>query len=99
MSMILHAAVDTYGVLAQQISNVTPEAPPGSNGIIRLVRWLMWFVMLSGLCGIIYSGGKFAWEKWSGGGLESPKMVVGALIGGIIATSAGTLMNTIVLNT
>jgi hypothetical protein len=95
--MILHAAVDTYGVLAQQFGNVQPEAPPGSNGILRLVRWLMWFVMLAGMTGIIWAGGKFAWERWSGSSMESPKMVVGALVGGIIATSAGSIMNAVVL--
>jgi 4-hydroxybenzoate polyprenyltransferase len=98
MTMVLHLAVDTYGVLAQEFGNVQPEAPPASNGIIRLVRWLMWFVMLSGITGIMWSGGKFAWERWSGSSMESPKMVVGALVGGIIATSAGTIMNAVVLN-
>jgi gas vesicle protein len=27
--------------------------------------------------------------------MESPKMVAGAMIGGIVATSAGTIMNTV----
>lgn len=94
--MILHSAVDTYGVLAQQFNNVSPEAPPIQNGIMRLVRWLMWFVQLSGITGVTYAGGKFAWEKWHGGALESPKMVAGAAIGGLTATSAGTIMNAVI---
>lgn len=92
----MHYLLAANDYLAQQIGNVTPEAPPGSNGLMRLVRWLMWIVMLSGITAIVYSGSKFAWEKWNGGALESPKMVVGALIGGIVATSAGTIMNTII---
>lgn len=98
MSMILHAVMDTYNtVVAQpQFGTVQPEAPPGSNGILRLIRWLMWFVMLSGMTGIIYAGGRFAWEKWNGGALESPKMVAGAAVGGLVATSAGAIMNAVV---
>ena len=45
----------------------------------------------------MYAGGKFGWEKYNGGTLESPKIVVGALIGGVIAMSAGTIMNTVVM--
>jgi hypothetical protein len=97
MSMIL-AAADSVSVLAQGFGNPTPEAPPGSQGLMKLVRWLMWFVMLSGVCGIVYSGGRFAWEKWNGSSMESPKMVVGALVGGIIATSAGSIMNAVLYN-
>ncbi|CAM2751461.1 hypothetical protein [Skermania piniformis] len=97
MSM-LAAAVDGYTIYAQQISNVTPEAPPGSEQIMKLVRWLMWFVLLMGITGIIWAGGKFAWERYNGGPLESPKIVIGALVGGIIATSAGTIMNAVILN-
>jgi hypothetical protein len=91
--MILAVLHDT--VLAQ-IGNPTPEAPPTSEKILQMVRYLTWFVLLSGVCGITYAGGRFAWEKWSGGTLDSPKMIAGAMIGGVIATSAGTIMNSVV---
>ncbi|MEV4237615.1 MULTISPECIES: hypothetical protein [unclassified Nocardia] len=91
--MMLIALHET--VLAQ-IGNPTPEAPPNSEKILQMVRYLTWFVMLSGVCGITYAGGRFAWEKWSGGTLDSPKMLAGAMLGGVIATSAGTIMNSIV---
>ena len=94
MSWILAATQQSSAVLAQVI-NYTPEAPPNPGGIEKLVRYLMWFVLLSGVSAIIFAGGKFAWEKWFGGQLESPRMVLGALIGGIVATSAGTLMNAV----
>jgi 4-hydroxybenzoate polyprenyltransferase len=99
MSMILHAVIDMHAagqVMVQQFENVAPEAPPAADRIMRLLRWMMWFVMLSGLTGIIFAGGKFAWEKWTGGALESPKMVAGAAIGGVVATSAGTIMNAVI---
>ncbi|GAD87382.1 MULTISPECIES: hypothetical protein [Nocardia] len=87
--MILAAVTDTLA----QIGNPTPEAPPMSDKILQLVRYFTWFILLSGVIAITYAGGRFAWEKWTGGGLESPKMIAGAMIGGAVATSAGTIMN------
>ncbi|WP_227996069.1 hypothetical protein [Nocardia australiensis] len=91
--MILTAVFDT---VYAQIDNPSPEAPPVSDKILQMVRYLTWFVLLSGVTGITYAGGRFAWEKWSGGALQSPKMVAGAMLGGVVATSAGTIMNAVV---
>ena len=79
------------------VDSIQPEAPPGSTQIIRLVRYLMWGVLLAGVGAIVYAGGKFGWEKWNGSALESPKMVLAAAIGGIVATSASSIMNAVVL--
>lgn len=89
-SLILAAA----DILAQQV-HITPEQPPGANGLIKIVNWLSWAVMLAGIAALIYAGGKFAWERWHGGAVEAPKIVLGALVGGIIATSAGSIMTQI----
>jgi hypothetical protein len=94
VSTILMSVTDTYTTLAQ-IGNPTPEAPPVSDKLMQMVRYLTWFAILSGIISIIYAGGKFAWEKWTGGALQSPKMVAGAMIGGVVATSAGTIMNAV----
>ncbi|NKY43602.1 hypothetical protein [Nocardia cerradoensis] len=90
-----YGVVDSIAVLAQQIP-ITPEAPPGSAGLTKVVNWLAWAVMLAGIAALIYAGGKFGWERWHGGAVESPKIVLGALVGGIIATSAGSIMTQIV---
>lgn len=90
--MLLTAATTAHDLLAQ-VFDPTPETPPAADKLLRLVRYFTWFVLLSGTLAIIYAGGRFAWEKWQGGALQSPKQVAGALIGGIIATSAGTIMN------
>ncbi|PPI93961.1 MULTISPECIES: hypothetical protein [Nocardia] len=87
--------VDSIAVLAQQIP-ITPQPPPGSEGLTKVVNWLAWAVMLAGIAALIYAGGKFGWERWHGGAVESPKIVLGALVGGIIATSAGSIMTQIV---
>jgi len=94
--MILAAAHDTYGAVLAQIGNPTPEAPPVADKILQMVRYFTWFILLAGVTAITYAGGRFAWEKWSGGGLQSPKMVAGAMIGGVVATSAGTIMNAVI---
>lgn len=90
--MVLHAVHE----FVAQVADPTPQAPPISDQIDRLVRYFTWFVLLSGVLGITVAGGRFAWEKWNNGSLASPKMVVGGMLGGVIATSAGTLMNSLI---
>ncbi|MEV6335735.1 hypothetical protein AB0M12_13590 [Nocardia vinacea] len=94
MNIYLMSIGDASATLAQ-IQNPTPQAPPLSDKLLQMVRYLTWFALLSGIISIIYAGGRFAWEKWSGGAMQSPKMVAGAMIGGVVATSAGTIMNSI----
>ncbi len=84
-----------HELILAQLTNPTPENPPLAGKIMQLVHYFTWFALLSGVVAIIYAGGRFAWEKWSGSGLQSPKMIAGALIGGTVATSAGTIMNSI----
>ncbi|MQY17477.1 hypothetical protein [Nocardia macrotermitis] len=90
--MILTAV---HELVLAQVSNPTPQAPPLAGKFMQLLHYCTWFALLSGTGAIIFAGGRFAWEKWGGGPLESPKMVAGALIGGVVATSAGTLMNSV----
>ncbi|MEV2223938.1 hypothetical protein AB0E01_29230 [Nocardia vinacea] len=94
MNIYLMSIGDASATLAQ-IQNPTPQAPPLSDKLLQMVRYLTWFALLSGIISIIYAGGRFAWEKWNGGAMQSPKMVAGAMIGGVVATSAGTIMNSI----
>jgi len=95
VSMIAASLVDSATIWAQ-VADPSPEAPPLADKAMQFVRYATWLAILSGIVSIIYAGGRFAWEKWSGGGLQSPKMVAGALVGGTVATSAGTIMNTAV---
>ncbi|MGO4614984.1 hypothetical protein AB4305_07920 [Nocardia sp. 2YAB30] len=90
--MILAALHDT--VLAE-IDNPTPEAPPLADKLMQMGQYFTWLVQLSGVTAITYGGGRFAWEKWNGGTLQSPKMVASAMTGGVVATSAGTIMNAV----
>ncbi|MFF7941621.1 hypothetical protein ACFZC5_18060 [Nocardia gamkensis] len=90
-----YAVAEATVVLAQQIP-ITPKSPPGADKLINLVNYLSWIVTLAGIGALIYAGGKFGWERWHGGAVESPKIILGALFGGIIATSAGQIMGAVV---
>ncbi|MGF6885936.1 hypothetical protein ABIA39_007551 [Nocardia sp. GAS34] len=80
------------GVATPGTIPITPSPPPGSSGLVHIVDWVAWLVTLAGIAALIYAGGKFAWERWHGGAVESPKIVLAALAGGILATSAGQIM-------
>lgn len=76
--------------------NITPQAMPGSSGFVKIVSWFLWAVTLACVAGLIYAGGKFAWEKWSSGSSDAAKHVVGSLVGAIIAGSANAILNAVV---
>ncbi|NMD64271.1 UNVERIFIED_ORG: hypothetical protein FNL38_11180 [Nocardia globerula] len=75
--------------------NISPEVPPGANGLLKLLNWLLWGVMLACVAALVFSGGKFAWEKWTQGSTEAPKMLVGSLVGAIVAGSASAILNAV----
>ncbi|MBF6427851.1 hypothetical protein IU440_24525 [Nocardia cyriacigeorgica] len=91
----MYAAGEAVMILAQSIP-VNPKPPPGSEKLINLVNYLSWLVMLAGVAALIYAGGKFGWERFHGGAVESPKIILAALVGGIIATSAGLIIDAVV---
>ncbi|MBL1080080.1 hypothetical protein JK358_37355 [Nocardia sp. 2] len=78
------------------VEDLVPVAPPGSKGLLMLAQYGKWLAYLVALCGIVYGGGRFAVEKWSGGACESPKVVAASIIGGIIVAVSTTLLNTVV---
>ncbi|MEV0764808.1 hypothetical protein [Nocardia sp. NPDC050435] len=88
--------MDAYPLLAQGGITISPKAPPESERLLNIVRYISWLAMVAGIASLIYAGGKFGWERFHGGALESPKIVLGALVGGILSTSAGGIMNAIV---
>lgn len=96
MMYTLHEMALTRMVVAQ-VADPAPEAPPLSAEILELVRYFTWFALLSGIVGVTLAGGQFAWEKWHGGALASPRMLVGGMLGGAIAASAAGVMNALVV--
>lgn len=86
-------ALQGSDVLAQMDTDLVPKAPVGSNGLVEIGRIILWLVFFAGILAIVVGGGWLAWEKFNGGVNQAPKVIVGALIGGIIAASATGLMN------
>ncbi|NRI68777.1 hypothetical protein FEZ60_24975 [Rhodococcus sp. MS16] len=88
------ATIHDTAILAVEF-NISPEVPPGANGLLKLLNWLLWGVMLACVAALVFSGGKFAWEKWTQGQSDAPKMLVGSLVGAIVAGSASAILNAV----
>ncbi len=86
---LLHAAL-----LAVEF-DTTPVQPPGFEGLVKILGWISWGVSAALIAAVLVSGGKFAWERHQTGVTEAPKMLLGALIGAVIAGGAGTILNAI----
>ena len=91
---MLQTALDT-AIFAQVSFNITPEVPPGANGLLKILNWLLWGVTLACVAALVFAGGKFAWEKWQHGQADSPKMLVGAMVGAIISLSASQILSAV----
>ena len=91
---MLQTALDT-AIFAQVSFNITPEVPPGANGLLKILNWLLWGVTLACVAALVFAGGKFAWEKWQHGQADSPKMLVGAMVGAIISLSASQILGAV----
>ena len=87
-------AVQDFSVQAIEF-NVTAELPPGANGLLKLLNWLFWGVLLACMASIVFSGGKMAWEKWNQGTIQAPKILLGALVGAIVSGSANAILNAV----
>lgn len=90
---MVHTIYDT-AILAVDF-NVTAELPPGANGFLRILNWILWIVLFGCVAAVIVAGGKFAWEKWSRGESDAVKMLLGSLAGAVIAGSATTILNAV----
>lgn len=92
---MLQTVLDT-AILAQAPSfDINPEVPPGANGLLRILNWLLWGVTLACVAALVFAGGKFAWELRQHGQADSPKMLVGAMVGAIIALSANQILGAV----
>ena len=88
-----HTVTDT--VLFAIDVEINPEPPPGAGGLLKLLNWLLWGVFIACVAAVVFSGGKFAWEKWSSGSSDAMKMLVGSLVGAVIAGSASQILNAV----
>ena len=53
---MVHTIYDT-AILAVDF-NVNAELPPGANGFLRILNWVLWIVLFGCVAAVIVSGGK-----------------------------------------
>ena len=98
--MITTLTASTTTFLAQNIGDVSPQAPDGRTGekILTLLSWLMWGCIIAAVAGIMICGAMLAYEKISGGGQSNATgKLVGGLLGSIVIGGAAGLVNMLVL--
>jgi hypothetical protein len=87
-------AIDTIGQLAFNfVSNGIPdpgagEAPPGSAGVLTILRWGAWIVFAVCVGGALFAGGTMAISRRRGEGGEHLTNLGWVLAGAIVAGSA-----------
>ncbi|MDN8578301.1 hypothetical protein [Corynebacterium bovis] len=90
------AVVGDHIQILAQVPDLNPQQPPGGEKFISLAGWIKWGVMLASVLALLFAAGKFGYEKYfAHGEVQSPKQVIGALIGGVIGSIATVLMNTV----
>ena len=51
---------ETAMTVAGNIPNITPEQPPGTDGLTTALNWLSWIVIILGVAGFLVSAGTLA---------------------------------------
>lgn len=93
MAQGMAQAGDHLTILAQ-FDDVDPVAPPGEDRYQWLLGILKWFCMIGGVVAIMIGGAMAGYEKYfSHGEIQSPKKIAGAVIGGVVASTAGVLVS------
>lgn len=89
---ILAAAADNAPhILAQfDVNTTTPPAAERFSGLLGIVKW---FCIIGGIGALLIAGVKAGYEKYfSHGEVQAPKQILAAVAGGIVASSAGAIM-------
>lgn len=76
---------------------VNPTAPPGSDGLLRIVAWVGWGAMLAAVVALIIAGAKFGYEKSHGtADNAAATRVAWTLVGCVVIATAGALVGALV---
>ena len=90
--MLLDAAITVAG----SIPNITPEQPPGTDGLTTALNWLSWIVIILGVAGFLVSAGTLAFAALTGREFNSGKGLFLSIIVCILAVSAGVILQTFI---
>ena len=83
-------------VLAVPLPNITPEQPPGTDGITTILNWLSWIAIIAGLAGFLISLSVLAFSAWSGREMTGAKGLVIGIVVCILAVGAGGIIQVFV---
>ena len=94
---VLTHTIDAVQVLAAGAPDPGgPEAPPGAEQFMRLMRWLMWGVFACCVVGVLVSAGRMAIAHNRGhGGPEGVVSLAWALVACVLAGSASAIVGTL----
>lgn len=95
MPLDLLPALDVLTPLAT-VPNVTPEQPPGTEGLTTSLNWVAWFVIFAGVFGFLISAGMLVVSSVTGREFASAKGLFLSIIGCILAVAVGGIMQTFV---
>ena len=92
----LHASMEVLNDLSA-LSSAVPdpgqgEAPPGSEGLLRILRWGAFIGLVACVLGVIVCGAMMAIDQHRGGGGEHASRLGKVMIGAILIGSASGLV-------
>ncbi|MGP9725285.1 hypothetical protein ACT3SZ_14850 [Corynebacterium sp. AOP40-9SA-29] len=91
IDILAAAATDAPHILAQ--FDVNTVNPPAADRFSSLLGILKWFCIAAGVAALMLAGAMFGYEKFfAHGEVQSPKKIAAAVAGGIVASSAGAIM-------
>lgn len=105
----LRTALHTLGEQAQivavhlaaapnPITDPGTEAPPGSGGVLTILKWFLWLAFVACVAGVAKAGGLLAWVGGGRGSASAGEHGMGfviALIGSIITGSAAAIVTAV----
>ncbi|WP_258059281.1 hypothetical protein [Clavibacter michiganensis] len=84
----MSTAISVQGI----VPNPTPEQPPGTEGLLTVLNWISWIVIIGGVAAFLVAAGTLAWAAHTGRESNSFKGLLLAIVSGILAAAAGGIM-------
>lgn len=95
--MLFSKAMEWSSFVITEIPNPgTGEAPPGSDGLLTILKWVAWIVFGLAVAGILITAGTMMVNNRRGEGGEHAGRLAWVLGGCILAASAGGVVGALV---
>lgn len=80
-------------VIAEGIPQPTPEAPPGSEGFLRVLNWVFWLVLVAAVAGFLIQVGMLIYNAIRGNAIQGFVGILICIVAAILAGSAVAILN------